>query len=33
MQDYGVNPPTPMMGTLKTGGIVDVEFKITFSKK
>jgi len=33
MQDYGVNPPTAMMGTLKTGGIVDVEFKITFSKK
>ncbi len=33
MEDYGVKPPTAMMGTLKTGGVVDVEFNITFSKK
>lgn len=32
MEDYGVKPPTAMMGTLKTGKEVDVEFNITFSK-
>lgn len=32
MEEYGIKPPTAMMGTLKTGKEVDVEFNITFSK-
>lgn len=32
MEDYGIKPPTAMMGTLKTGKDVEVEFQITFSK-
>ena len=30
MRDYGINPPTAMMGTLKTGEIVNVEFDLIF---
>ncbi|GAB5408576.1 MAG: hypothetical protein BalsKO_09410 [Balneolaceae bacterium] len=31
MEDYGIKPPTAMMGTLKTGKEVDIEFNVTFS--
>ncbi len=30
MRDYGINPPTAMMGTLKTGETVNVEFDLIF---
>lgn len=30
MEDYGVKPPTAMMGTLKTGKDVQVEYQIRF---
>lgn len=32
MEDYGINPPTAMMGALKTGKDVDIEYRITFLK-
>lgn len=32
MSEYGVAPPTAMMGTLKTGKDVDIEYLITLSK-
>ena len=32
MKDYGIDPPTAMMGALKTGEEVNVEFTIKFNK-
>lgn len=32
MSDYGIKPPTAMMGALKTGDEVNVEFNIRFSQ-
>ena len=32
MEDFNIKPPTAMMGALKTGKDVEVEFQITFSK-
>ncbi len=32
MEDYGIKPPTAMLGALKTGKDVDVEYRIIFSK-
>lgn len=32
MEDYGIKPPSAMMGTLKTGKEVEIEFTITFSR-
>ena len=31
MTDYGVEPPTAMLGAIKTGNIVTVKFDLTFS--
>lgn len=32
MEDYGIKPPKALMGTLKTGKDVEVEFNISFRK-
>lgn len=32
MSDYGIKPPTAMLGTLKTGEEVVVEFNVSFQK-
>lgn len=32
MEDYNINPPTAMMGALKTGKDVEVEYRIKFSQ-
>jgi polyisoprenoid-binding protein YceI len=31
MTDYGVDPPTAMLGMLKTGDVITINFKTTFS--
>jgi len=33
MTDYGINPPTALFGTLKTGNEITISFKTTFSQK
>jgi hypothetical protein len=30
MRDYNIDPPTAMMGTLKTGALVDLNFSFVF---
>lgn len=30
MKDFGIEPPTAMMGTLKTGEMVSIDFKVEF---
>ena len=33
MSDYGIDPPTAMMGSLKTGDEVTLEFELTLTEK
>jgi len=33
MTDYGINPPTALFGTLKTGNEITINFKTIFSQK
>lgn len=33
MSDYGVKPPTALMGTIKTGDEVTIKFKVKYVKK
>lgn len=30
MSDFDINPPTALMGTLKTGNVVDIQFEVSF---
>lgn len=32
MSDFGIDPPTAMMGTLKTGDLVNVKYNLVFKK-
>lgn len=33
MSDFGIEPPTAMMGTLKTGDVVQITYELTLHKK
>jgi hypothetical protein len=32
MTDYGVDPPTAVFGTIKTGDAIDINFNLNYTK-